>query len=76
MSRPDGKDETGHCEFCKEGELTEYQTHKERWICEDCWSNRCSKCGDGECEVEFRDDYICTDCYSGEVDNAYESMRD
>ena len=47
------------------------------YSCEGCTFDKCSWCSKGECEVETHSgDYICIDCHSGSIDNAYESMRD
>lgn len=63
------------CDFCKEyhreGDLLD--TNRGRLVCEDCATDRCSNCLDGQCEVETRSgEYICSDCYSGMIDDAYE----
>lgn len=47
------------------------------FVCDGCDQDRCYICHRGECEVETRrGDYMCSDCYSGEIDNAYERMRE
>lgn len=67
------------CHFCKEYHMESdlYETGKGNNICDDCSYDRCSKCLEGECEVETAaGDYICVDCYSGMIDDAYERCRD
>jgi hypothetical protein len=45
-------------------------------ICESCLSEVCERCEHGEPEVEARNEYVCVDCYSGDIDDAYERARE
>ena len=59
------------CSQCVE--MTEQFNDDGTPICEDCAFDNCSQCMLGDCEVETpQGDYICADCYSGNVDYAHD----
>lgn len=66
------------CNHCKEDYNPDdmLETGKGNYCCEECSYDFCTQCLEGEPEVEYKDDYICSDCYSGHIDNAYEYYRD
>ena len=64
------------CEYCQKNQ-TDFINDHEKAICDDCASTRCNICAHGECEVETsQGDYICIDCYSSGIDDAYDRMKD
>lgn len=64
------------CKYCKTHQDL-IQLDNGSFICESCSLDKCEECLEGDCEVETKHGtYICGDCYSSSIDNAYESTRD
>lgn len=67
------------CVHCKQlfEENRLYETGSGDMCCEDCAYTHCSTCLEGSCEIENSyGEYICGDCYSGAIDDAYEIYRE
>lgn len=65
------------CDRCDE--YTETSYYEEHQLCFNCENEACGNCyyPNSDMEVELPNGgYVCADCYSGMIDDAYEYMSD
>lgn len=64
------------CYTCKE-ETEDFELSENgNEVCNDCINDNCERCLERPMEVEVRNSYWCSDCYSGAIDDAYEYYQD